>query len=120
MKHCRELAKISQEEMAVLLSIEKDEYCKFENEQCLPSLMILFKFAGFFDIPMEDFIDDACKCEIFERMYDYFHILKFSAKYSYVKRYVDENLLPEGTDIQDFFKKTILNEENENKKDTSQ
>lgn len=55
LKHLRNLKKLTQQEIANFLHIERSTYTKYETGDATPSIYLLNELANFYNCSMDDF-----------------------------------------------------------------
>ncbi|MDE5670553.1 MAG: helix-turn-helix domain-containing protein, partial [Eubacterium sp.] len=77
MFYCREILRFTRKEMAEFLEISPSTLSNYEKDVSSPPLKLLLMYSRYFDIPMEDFVDDFFTIEEFTLKYYIFHFINF-------------------------------------------
>ena len=84
MAYCREIINFTRKEMADVFEINPRSLANYEKDISQPPLIVLFLYAKYFEIPMEDFVDDFISIEEFSVKYCLFHFIKFKVIYKFM------------------------------------
>ncbi|MDE6723301.1 MAG: helix-turn-helix domain-containing protein, partial [Eubacterium sp.] len=69
MAYCRKIINFTRKEMADVFEINPRSLANYEKDVSPPPLTVLFLYAKYFEIPMEDFVDDFISIEEFTVKY---------------------------------------------------
>lgn len=79
--YCRKVLHFARKEMADIFEISPSTLSNYEKDVSSPPLKLLLIYAKYFEIPMEDFVDDFLSLEEFTVKYCIFHFIKFKTMY---------------------------------------
>ena len=86
MAYCREILGFTRKEMADVFETSPSKLANYERDVTLPPLKLLFLYAQYFEIPMEDFVDDFISLKEFTVKYCIFHFIKFKTIYKFIHK----------------------------------
>ena len=84
MAYCREILQFTRKEMAKIFEITPGQLANYEYDISKPPLNILLLYSKYFEIPMEDFVDDFVTIQQFRIDYCLFQFVKFKTIYKYI------------------------------------
>lgn len=86
MTYCRKILGFTRKEMADIFETSPRKLSNYEKDISNPPLTTLLLYSKYFEIPMEDFVDDFVTMKEFSINYCIFHFIKFKTIYKFIHK----------------------------------